>query len=199
MEESVNEDRNEAAQEFMEEIVDDLGYTPKGGKNQGSGPNIDQSPVPKYLIPGGIGIVLLIAAIVFFLMGRNGDHTEELASMQTALNRLEERMAGLNRLEERMARLEGLKGFRGLEDRIVHLEKEGKRLQQETQRIHREGTASSRKPTPSVKERHHTVRSGESLYTIARKYGISADKLCQINNITRKKPIQPGQKLLVEE
>lgn len=182
----MNQDKNEAAQEFMEEIVDDLGYTPKGGKNQKSGSSVEQRPVARFLIPGGVGIILLIAVTVFLIMDRNGNSTEDLATIQ----------AGLDRLEERLAHLEGLEK---LEDRIAHLEKEAKRLQQEFQKlISRTATASTKRPSSEVRKRYHTVRSGESLYTIARKYGISTDRLCKLNKITPKKPIQPGQKLLVE-
>lgn len=189
----MNQDRNETAQEFMEEIVDDLGYTPKGGKKQGSGSTANPGLAPKFLIPWGIGIILLIFVIAFLWMGRSGDNTEELASIQ----------AGLNRLEERMARLEGLKGLKelgGLEDRIIRLEKEEKRLQQEVKQIaRRDVTSTPKKADPEVKQQYHTVRSGESLYTIAKKYGISTDRLCKLNKITPKEPIQPGQKLLVGE
>jgi len=185
-EESVNPDKNEAAQEFMEEIVDDLGYTPKGGKDQKSGSSVQQRPVPRFLIPGGIVIILLMAVTAFLIMDRNGNSTEDLAAIR----------AGLDRLEERLARLEGMEK---LDDRVAHLEKEGKRLQQEVQKIiSRNATASPKRPSPEVRQRYHTVRSGESLYTIARKYGISTDRLCDLNKITPKKPIQPGQKLLVE-
>jgi len=199
----VNQDKNEAAQEFMEEIVDDLGYTPKGGRNQRSVSTVDPSPVPKFLIPCGIGIVLLIAVIAFFLLGRRGDNAEELASIQAGLNRLEERMADLTTLEERMSRLEGLKGLKGLgglEDKVIRLEREAKRLEQEINKIAaREVTSAPKQAAPEVKQRYHTVRSGESLYSIAKKYGISTERLCQLNKITPKKSIRPGQKLLVGE
>lgn len=211
----MNQNRNETAQEFMEEIVDDLGYTPKGGKNQRSGSSTGQSRASTYLIL--VGVVLFVAVAAFFLMGRNGNPTEELASIQARLNRLEERMVGLNRLDERMVglnkldermtRLEGLKGLKGLaglEDRINRLEKDAKDLQQEIQK-----TASRNVAPPSkkaalevkqeVKQQYHTVRPGESLYMITRKYGISMEKLCQLNKITPKKSIQPGQKLLVRQ
>lgn len=199
----MNQDKNEAAQEFMEEIVDDLGYTPKGVKNQGSRSSLDQRQTPKYLIPGGIITVLFVAVIAFFVMGRDGDHTEALASIQARLDRLEERMDHLNRLEERITHLEGLKGLKGLaglENRIIRLEKEGKGLQQEIQKAAaHEKTSAPKKAVPEVKQRYHTVKSGESLYAIAAKYGISTDRLCRLNKITPNKPIHPGQKLLVGE
>ncbi|MFO7602106.1 MAG: LysM peptidoglycan-binding domain-containing protein [Candidatus Desulfacyla sp.] len=186
----MNQDRNEAAQEFMEEIVDDLGYKPKNGRNQDSGSTVRRSASTS-LIPWGIGIILFVALIAVLVMNGNGDSTEELASIQ----------AGLNRLEERMTRLEGLKGLKelgGLEDRIIRLEKEEKRLRQEVKQIARQDvTSTPKKADPEVKQRYHTVRSGESLYTIAKKYGISTDILCKLNKITPKEPIRPGQRLLV--
>ena len=208
----MNQDRNEAAQEFMEEIVDDLGYSPKGGKNRGSGSTDILKSAQKFLIPAGIGILVIIAVIAFFLMARSTNSTEDLASINAKLNGLEERMAGLTRLEERIARLtrleeriarlESLKGLKELgeiENRIDRLEREGKRLQQEIQKANnRAVTASPKKPSSAVKATYHTVRAGESLYTIAKKYGISVDKLRALNKIPPKKQIQPGQKLLVE-
>jgi len=190
----VNQDRNEAAQEFMEEIVDDLGYKPKNGRNQDSGSTVRRSASTS-LIPWGIGIILFVALIAVLVMNGNGDSTEELASLQAGLNSLEERTAGLNKLEERVTRLERLEK---LEDRIVRLEKESKRLQQEIEKtISRDITVPPKKSSPGVKQTYHTVRSGESLYMIAKKYGISTDRLCKLNNITPKEVIQPGQKLLV--
>jgi len=181
----VNQDRDEAAQEFMDEIVDDLGYTPKGGKTQSSGSTVDPGRFPKFLIPWAIGIFLLVLMILFFVIGGNGNSTEELASIR----------ADLSNLQERLARLEGLEK---LEDRIAHLEKEANRLQQDTRKIiGRDAAASPKTSSSEVTQRYHTVRSGESLYTIARKYGISTDRLCKLNNISPKQPIQPGQKLLV--
>jgi len=192
----VNQDRNETAQEFMEEIVDDLGYKPKNERNQDSGSTVRRS-ASSSLIPWGIGIILFVALIAVLVMNGNGDSTEELASLQARLNSLEERTAGLNRLETRVNRLERLEKF---EDRIVRLEKEAKRLQQEIEKtISRNITVPPKKPSPAVKQKYHTVRAGESLYTIARKYGISTDSLSKLNNITPKKPIHPGQKLLVGE
>ena len=209
----MNQDRNETAQEFMEEIAEDLGYTPKGDKNQASGSNMGQGHVPTYLILGAVGVVLFIAVTAFFLISRGGGRPQEFAAFQARLNRLEERMsvltrleertAVLARLEERIAHLEGMKGLKtlsGLEDRIDRLEKGAKDLQQEIQKTaaRKEPPPAPKKAAPDTKKRYHTVKAGESLYMIARTYGISVDKLCQINKISPKKAsIQPGQKLLV--
>lgn len=192
----MNQDKNEAAQEFMEEIVDDLGYAPKGNKNRGTTSSNAPRPVPIHFILGGLGIILLIALIAFFLTGKNRDQTGELTAIKAGLDRIEKRIADLDRIEERLALIEGRKGLRELEDRIARLENEGKRAQQTIREIaERPATAAPKKA--AAKGRHHTVQSGESLYSIARKYGLSLDQLCKLNSITPKKPIHPGQQLAV--
>ena len=39
----------------------------------------------------------------------------------------------------------------------------------------------------------HKVRKGESLYDIAKKYGVTVDKLCRLNNISKRTTLRPGQ------
>jgi hypothetical protein len=180
-ENSVNQDKDEAAQEFMKEIADDLGYTPRDEREQRS-KGVDLRPGPGFLIPGGIGILLLIAVVLFFFTGRNAVSEKDFKAIQAGINSLE---AKLNRLD-------------GLEERIAYLEKEEKKLKQSVNKMVRRNLNNQKKRSSSqVKRRYHTVRTGESLYTIAKKYGISTEKLCRLNKITSKKLIKPGQKLLV--
>ena len=177
----MNQDKDEAEQEFMQEIADDLGYTPKSGREQRSRGG-DPRSGPGFLICGGIVIFLLIAIGLFFFHGRSEISKKDLTAIQAGLNSLETKLAFLDRLEERISRLE----------------KEEKKLKQSINKIAKRSFNNQKKRSISqVKRRYHTVRSGESLYTIADKYDISMDKLCKLNKITPKKPIQPGQKLLV--
>jgi len=44
---------------------------------------------------------------------------------------------------------------------------------------------------------YHTVKRGEHLYGIARKYGTTIYQLCQMNGIPRNRPLQVGQKIRV--
>ena len=46
-------------------------------------------------------------------------------------------------------------------------------------------------------QRYHVVRSGENLYRISLRYGITLKKLYRINNITVDHVIRPGDKILV--
>jgi LysM repeat protein len=55
----------------------------------------------------------------------------------------------------------------------------------------------ARLDTLAGKTEYHVVARGESLSLIARKYGLTIDALCNLNKITPRQPIYPGQKLLV--
>jgi LysM repeat protein len=44
---------------------------------------------------------------------------------------------------------------------------------------------------------YHIVKKGETLYRISVNYGISVDKLLELNSMTKDSVIQPGQKILV--
>lgn len=44
---------------------------------------------------------------------------------------------------------------------------------------------------------NYTVKSGDSLYLIAKQYGITVDSLCKANNINQNQPLYPGQRLVI--
>ena len=49
----------------------------------------------------------------------------------------------------------------------------------------------------AVAHTYYTVRSGDSFWSIAKKYGIDMNKLAKQNKMTIKSVIHPGQKLLI--
>jgi murein DD-endopeptidase MepM/ murein hydrolase activator NlpD len=51
---------------------------------------------------------------------------------------------------------------------------------------------SSSDDTSSI---YHIIRSGDTLQLLSKKYGISIEKLCELNNITRNTIIKTGQKI----
>lgn len=54
------------------------------------------------------------------------------------------------------------------------------------------------KPQKNGKAVYHTVKKGESISTIARKYGLTWVKLRQLNNLKKDVILQPGKKLRVK-
>jgi membrane-bound lytic murein transglycosylase D len=55
------------------------------------------------------------------------------------------------------------------------------------------------KQTQEVKKRIHTVRSGDSLWEIARKYRVTVNKLARWNKISKRHTLRLGQKLTIWE
>lgn len=51
----------------------------------------------------------------------------------------------------------------------------------------------------SAQERVHTVYAGQRLGSIAKRYNVSIDEICEANGIQRNAPIHPGQKLIIPD
>lgn len=67
-----------------------------------------------------------------------------------------------------------------------------------------ENVASKKTTTPKVKtpavtgkETYHSIRSGETLYVISKKYGVSVDKLMQLNGLSKSSTLSIGQKIKI--
>jgi LysM repeat protein len=58
-------------------------------------------------------------------------------------------------------------------------------------------TASAEKPAASGETLKHTVKAGETLGAIARRYGVRQGDIAVANNITDPRRIQPGQELVI--
>ncbi|MBL7178929.1 MAG: LysM peptidoglycan-binding domain-containing protein [Desulfobacterales bacterium] len=65
--------------------------------------------------------------------------------------------------------------------------------------------ASSQAPAPAAERtkaaapRSHKVQTGDTLFSIARRYGVSLETLRRINKLTPGQSIHPGDSLIVEE
>jgi LysM repeat protein len=56
-------------------------------------------------------------------------------------------------------------------------------------------TGQAAQTEPEV--RYHQVRAGETLYSIARRYGLKVDELRQLNKLAPNAVLHPGDKLVV--
>jgi LysM repeat protein len=207
------EDQDEEIQEFMREINDDLGYTSKPHRRESNGGSGDIRLSKKSIILGVIGIVVLVILITVFF-GGGGLSQGDLAPLQTKLDLVERRLAHLQGLESRIAFLENQEAE--LQQLILDLDRSGRSLTEQVDAMAKKlggvepgkptapakvkATAprtAAEKPVSAEKERYHNVRRGETLYRIAKQYGISVKELCRLNNISPNQAIYPGQKLLV--
>lgn len=162
----------------------------------------DHGSTGRSLIFGAVGIIILIAVFIFSLRAHERSLTGDLNALR----------GGIDRLGAKMNQLEGQVG--GLQQYMTKLYESDQSLTQQLYELsdkleapRREASAPARmtearrevveKPTTQPKPRYHEVSRGDTLYRIARKYGISVAELCSLNNINPGQAIHPGQKLLV--
>ena len=68
--------------------------------------------------------------------------------------------------------------------------------------VPRAGSAPSYQPEPETRRRvatgdSYVVQRNDTLWKIARSFGVSVDRLCAANGLSPRKPIRPGQRLTV--
>jgi LysM repeat protein len=116
--------------------------------------------------------------------------------LQSKIASLEEKITGL---EKQMAALQEKSVTGGPDPSLVHrveaLSQKVEELGKKTQLT----TESKAKPAPpkATPKRYHTVHKGETLSKISKKYGITVEELRKLNNLSKDKSIQAGQKLLI--
>lgn len=164
----------------------------------------------------------LLALIIFFAVLFPKDETpsekrqaepapDRLEQLETRLSKLEWMSGKIEQLEDREKAFEAYKERldkleETLSARIDHLEKQMEDFQKRG-RVSRPADTAPRQPVkvpetrkPSVKTagaRYHIVGTGETLYQISRKYGLTVDSLRRFNQLTPGTPIHPGQKILL--
>ena len=172
----------------------------------GTAPNDGQSPSFADLENRIIKLEQAIARITASLGDETGD--------------VQDRPAGSDPVRERVSRLETAFGvkFDSLTERMDSLEKHIAALNQVTREAASRNTRPPKKVTlsqttgagekipvkKSVKNQtkaamFHTVKKGETLYSIGRKYKISIAQLRKMNNLSADAKIYPGNNLLIRE
>lgn len=132
--------------------------------------------------------VFLLSAIVFIFGGCSRETSkEDLGLINGRLEQLENQIA---QLEAQFT--ETNESVTTLGSYVISLEEKIAKLTQETEK------ASVPKQTVSQeKKQYHKVVRGDTLYSISRKYGLSVEEICRLNNLKQNHSIQPGQKLKV--
>ncbi|MGD8251073.1 MAG: LysM domain-containing protein [Desulfobacterales bacterium] len=163
-------------------------------------------------IAAGVGVLALILLIFFF---RSSPQTEgageQVAELEKRLDDLEFRLAEVEAYRSRIDGLES-KGLElddmtsrysrfessvaghlnQLDDKVAALEK--KKTEPPAAKKTPKADAP---PPPKADSRIHVVQSGETLYSISRKYNTSINAIRKLNGIDPDQVIRPGQKLKV--
>ncbi|MEA2040074.1 MAG: LysM peptidoglycan-binding domain-containing protein [Thermodesulfobacteriota bacterium] len=188
--------------EIMEGIADDMGYKKKG-KNPRNRIPPDIKARKKTLVLVGIAIVVILVLIVLFSGRDNKASKQDMDSMSGRLDRIEKKLANIDHLRDKFVRLE--KQGNRMQQSIARTDKTVRsvagqldKIKKSTGRLQKQTTAPAVKARPQGRKAvYYKVRSGDSLYRIANKYGMSVKELCKLNHISKDKAIHPGQKLLV--
>ncbi len=165
------------------------------GTNGGRGPN------RSLLIGGAIVLVVLIIFIVV-LSGGQDLSPEDLKAIQGRISQLEDRMTRVEGMMDRVPdfgkQMEGIrKDIDGMQTALKGLKTEINRTNKQMAGLRKKSDSSGGVSKTGAK-RYHTVRSGDSLFSIAKKYGLTINDLRRLNSkLDKSGKIMPGQKILV--
>jgi LysM repeat protein len=143
--------------------------------------------------------VFVFAGGILYFLGRRpaGD---EASPLQSKVTTLEQKIAGLERqLAELRGNISTPAPDPALLQRLDALAQKVEGLEKEKQPVAEPKAKSSPSPKPAVstEKRYHTVKKGETLYGISRKYGIKEAELRKLNNLSEDQSIRVGQKILI--
>lgn len=176
---------------------------------------------------GGTAVVILILMLMLFWPDSNGKASiDKLDNITQRLDMLENRLfiveTNIQDISVQQPQEQNLESFQNrieqLEAFVKHktdqftseLEKAQKKISslesKPSTTVISSKPASAPKAAPAAKPaaarktdaaKYHVVKQGETLYRISINYGISVDKLLELNNMSKGAVIHPGQKIMV--
>lgn len=193
---------------FMDEVADDLGYSQVRGNPSNRRVSRNFGFAGKRLILGGAAVLLLVLFMIFLFGGDSDVKKADLEAVESRMDRIEKELKGLDEAVQRVARLET--EVKNLGQAVKDAKRDGKSLSKALDDLSKTVAAiQKRLGATGVKSGadegvlappkggYYQVRKGDSLYKIAREYGLTVNELCALNSITPKHVLQPGDKLLV--
>ena len=153
-----------------------------------------------------IGTIMFCFIVVFVLFFSSCGKEEENDKINSVLVRLDQIEKKQLKYTEIIAQLETL--FKHLEESDTNLKTEVEKINKQVGILQKEFSNNTKEPmkkgtvekekTSKVKRSYYEVQEGDSLYGIANKYGLSVEELCSMNNISKRKIIRPGQKIIIK-
>lgn len=139
----------------------------------------------KKMILIGVAVLAFLAMVSFFAFSGKDKSAEILAQMEQRLAAIAQKLAALQKQQEDLAS----GPVKSLAERVEMLEK------RPTEKP--KSAVSPKAQAPSPGKRYHEVKKGETLTSIAKRYGLSVEELRRINNLSPKAALSAGQKLIV--
>jgi LysM repeat protein len=207
-------EKDEEMKDAMEEMREDLSHRRGEEEEDTLASSFDTGSGKKLAVLGAVAVGIVILLIVLLFRGGGDDSKEMLGGINARLDKLEQRTPRLESLEKKFELFE--KEGKALRESVsktdgsirtlrrsldqLGLQVEGleERLASIRQEVQVAEKPESQRPTVNNGQ-YHEVGRGETLYRIARRYGLSVDELCRLNKITPNYVIRPGEKLLVSK
>lgn len=140
------------------------------------------------LRPSIVLLLFFLSVSVFTFGGCSGETpTEDLDLINGRLEQLENK---ITQLEAQSAETK---------EYLTTLGSYTKALEERTDTLaeHIDKAPLPQKTVSQEKKQYHKVVRGDTLYSISRKYGLSVEEICRLNNLKKNQSIQTGQKLMV--
>ena len=184
-------------QEIFGEMQEDLART-KANVRRNRNPQDSDSSGKPLLLWGFIGIILILLIVLLF---RGGDKavTEDLNALKTRVEQMEKRASPLEAAAKKMDAVDGQ--IKGLQQSVSKVEGAQRSLAERIDKLAQKGEKPSApqaaQKKPSAQAKLHEVQPGETIFSIAKKYNLSAEQFLKLNNMTKKDTLQAGQKVIV--
>jgi LysM repeat protein len=185
-------------QEIFGEMQEDL-ERQKASVRRNRDPQDSNSSGKFLLLWGSIGIIFILLIVLLFRGGDKGV-AEELNVLKGRMEQMEKKTAAQEAIAKRLETVDAQ--IKGLQQSISKIEGGQRSLVERTERLAQHAEKPAVPPPvaekrPSAQAKIHEVRPGETIFSIAKKYNISADQIRKLNNMTKKDTIKAGQKLVV--
>jgi LysM repeat protein len=188
------------------EIQEDEAHSILNGKKQWRQPRLT-------LAFAGVGLVVVVMIFVWFLeKPRSSSAAKRINLLESKFEQLEKTVAKINAIDEKLTTLEKQsQKFMLAVDRLDRFETTiSLRMEQADKKLaalQKVPEAGGSKPddvpqAPAVSRNdagatYHTVSSGDTLYSISRRYGLTVEELRKSNQLREGATIYAGQKLII--
>lgn len=184
-------------QEIFGEMQEDLARQ-KASIRRNRNANDSGSPGKSLLVWGFIAIILILLIVLLF---RGGDKavTEDLNALKARVEQMEKKASALEGAAKKIDALDGQ--IKGLQQSVSKVEGAQRSLSERIEKIAQKAEKPSApqvtQKKPSAQAKLHEVQPGETVFSVAKKYNLSAEQFLKLNNMTKKDTLQAGQKVVV--